>query len=60
MAEQRGGAGGVQNGGARVAERARPGGTSSGAAAVRKAAAARRAATWRTVAAVLEHVGEGE
>ena len=39
-------------------ERARLDGTTSGA--TRKAAAARAAATWRTVAAVLEHFGTGE
>ena len=43
---------------ARRQERARLGGTVS--AATRKAAAARAAATWRKVAAVIEHVGKGE
>ena len=43
---------------ARRLERARLDGTTSGA--TRKVAAARAAATWRTVAAILDHVGEAE
>ena len=42
----------------RLAKAARPGGTAGGAA--RTAAAARAAATWRTVVAILDHVGDGE
>jgi hypothetical protein len=43
---------------ARRQERVRLEGTTNSAA--RKAAAARAAATWRTVAAILDYVGKGE